>query len=82
MARKENFSNLELICGLIGFSPIPIAGEICSAIFLGKLVKETEIFDKEKHTPYIIGAAAGLLARFGMYETIYSPIIKYILNNH
>jgi len=81
MARKEGFSNLELICGLVGFSPIPIVGEICSAIFLGRILEKTEIFDKEKSIPYVIGAVAGLLTRFGMYESIYNPMLEYFLNN-
>lgn len=79
MSRKNSkqLSNLELLSGLIGVSPIPIAGEICGTLFFYRILKETSLAEK-KPAGIILAASVNGLVRLSLYTSIYSSFYKKI----
>jgi hypothetical protein len=72
---SKQFSNLELVAGIIGVSPIPIAGEICGAFFFNKILKNTPFY-KEGAKGVLLSAAVTGLTRLSLYASIYAPLYK------
>lgn len=54
--------------GLLGVSPIPIAGEICLSYFFYRVLDKTNL--KAASIP------AALLTRFGLYSSIYLSLYE------
>lgn len=77
--RKTGFSKLELVTGLIGVLPIPIAGEICGTKFFYDVIKTTPFVDKmEKSHKILMAAAITGLVRMSMYGEMYAQMFNYL----
>ena len=73
MSQEGKLNRLDLIVGGIGVSPIPIAGEICSTIFLSKILRNTLSGDNGLARIGIAAATTGLM-RMQLYTSLYAPL--------
>jgi len=76
---ENKLSTKDLLIGLIGLSPIPIAGEICGTYFFKRIIDNTPLPNKGVQG-WVLAAAVTGLTRIGMYGWLYEKIINYLSN--
>tara|TARA_Y100000310_G_scaffold331416_2_gene404920 strand:- start:655 stop:882 length:228 start_codon:yes stop_codon:yes gene_type:complete len=73
MSREESKLEMsDLVKGLVGVTPIPVAGEICLSMFFGKVFEDKGELDN----PFVYIPAA-LLTRMALYTSVYSGLFDY-----